>query len=49
VKKIGEKFKRNAVILTQIFSDHLYFLNSHGNTWGYDGYFRVQNAKVINA
>ena len=48
-RKKGEKLKGHSVILTQIFPDHLYFLNSYGKKWGDDGYFRVQNAEVLNA
>ena len=39
----------HAVVLTQIFKDHLYFLNSYGTDWGDNGFFRVENAEVLNA
>ena len=48
-RKEGERLKGHAVVLTEIFLDHLYFLNSYGKTWGDNGYFRVKNAEVLNA
>ena len=39
----------HAVILTSIYKDSLKFLNSYGKEWGDKGYFRVKNAKVLNA
>jgi hypothetical protein len=45
----GEKLKGYAVVLTEIFNDHLYFLNSYGSSWGDNGFFRVKNAEVLNA
>lgn len=47
--KKGEKLKGHAVVLTEIFKDHLYFLNSYGKEWGDNGFFRVKDAKVLNA
>lgn len=47
-KRIG-KVIGHAVVLTHIYKDYLMFLNSYGTNWGDGGFFRVENAKTINA
>jgi len=49
IRQKDEKLLGHAVVLTQIFKDHLYFLNSYGPNWGDNGFFRVENAEVLNA
>ena len=49
IRQKDEKLLGHAVVLTQIFKDHLYFLNSFGPNWGDNGFFRVENAEVLNA
>ena len=43
----GEKKYGHAVVLTHISKGYLKFLNSWGNDWGDNGYFKVENADVL--
>lgn len=44
----NEKFS-HSVVLTHISKNYLKFLNSWGTNWGDNGYFKVENANVLNA
>ena len=48
-RRKGKKLFGHAVVLTEIFKDNLYFLNSYGENWGDKGFFRVKNADVLKA
>ena len=48
-RKRKEGRQGHAVVLVEIFKDHLYFLNSYGKEWGDNGFFRVKDAKVLGA
>ena len=43
----NEKFS-HSVVLTHISKNYLKFLNSWGTDWGDNGYFKVENANVLN-
>lgn len=38
----------HAVVLMKSEKDHLYLMNSWGDKWGDKGYFRIENADVLN-
>ncbi len=44
----NEKFS-HSVVLTHISKNYLKFLNSWGTNWGDNGYFKIENANVLNA
>ena len=44
----NEKFS-HSVVLTHISKNYLKFLNSWGTNWGDNGYFKVENANILNA
>ena len=44
-----EKDGGHSVVLTHICKDYLTFLNSWGNNWADNGYFKVKSADVLGA
>jgi hypothetical protein len=42
------KLGGHAVVLMKSEKDHLYLMNSWGDNWGDKGYFRIENADVLN-
>ena len=44
----GEKDEAHSVVLTHISKKYLKCLNSWGTEWGDNGYFRIENADVLN-